>query len=102
MAKKSLINKSQAVPKFKVRGYHRCEICGRPTFDPSKRAETLRTRNVDFLDAAKVFEELAFTFRDERLEYAEPRYVTAGMLEGRMVIVVWTPDEENERAASSR
>ena len=29
MAKKSLINKSRAVPKFKVRGYHRCQICGR-------------------------------------------------------------------------
>ena len=30
MAKKSLILKSQATPKFKVRGYHRCLTCGRP------------------------------------------------------------------------
>ena len=29
MAKKSLINKSKATPKFKVRAYHRCQICGR-------------------------------------------------------------------------
>ncbi len=29
MAKKSLINKANATPKFKVRGYHRCQICGR-------------------------------------------------------------------------
>ncbi|MDZ4859727.1 MAG: type Z 30S ribosomal protein S14 [Candidatus Hydrogenedentes bacterium] len=30
MAKKSLILKSQAVPKFKARGYNRCKLCGRP------------------------------------------------------------------------
>jgi len=29
MAKKSLINKANSTPKFKVRGYHRCQICGR-------------------------------------------------------------------------
>jgi len=30
MAKKSLILKSQRAPKFKVRAYNRCNICGRP------------------------------------------------------------------------
>ncbi len=30
MAKKSLIAKAKRVPKFKVRGYRRCERCGRP------------------------------------------------------------------------
>nr|MBF0221559.1 type Z 30S ribosomal protein S14 [Desulfobulbaceae bacterium] len=30
MAKKSLIAKSQNKPKFKVRAYNRCPICGRP------------------------------------------------------------------------
>jgi small subunit ribosomal protein S14 len=30
MAKKSLINKSNRTPKFTVRGYHRCRVCGRP------------------------------------------------------------------------
>lgn len=29
MAKKALINKQQAKPKFKVRGYTRCQRCGR-------------------------------------------------------------------------
>lgn len=29
MAKKSLILKSQRKPKFKVRAYHRCLLCGR-------------------------------------------------------------------------
>jgi len=30
MAKLSLIVKSQRKPKFAVRAYHRCRICGRP------------------------------------------------------------------------
>ncbi|HGY89598.1 MAG TPA: type Z 30S ribosomal protein S14 [Planctomycetes bacterium] len=30
MATKALIEKSQRKPKFKVRGYHRCNLCGRP------------------------------------------------------------------------
>jgi len=30
MAKKSLIAKAKRVPKFTVRGYNRCHICGRP------------------------------------------------------------------------
>jgi len=30
VAKKSLILKQQGAPKFKVQGYNRCKICGRP------------------------------------------------------------------------
>ena len=30
MAKKALIEKQQRKPKFKVRAYNRCPLCGRP------------------------------------------------------------------------
>lgn len=30
MAKESMVVKSQKKPKFAVRAYHRCELCGRP------------------------------------------------------------------------
>jgi len=30
MAKTALVNKAAAEPKFKVRGYSRCQKCGRP------------------------------------------------------------------------
>ncbi len=30
MAKKALVQKQQKTPKFKVRGYTRCNKCGRP------------------------------------------------------------------------
>ena len=32
MAKKSLIAKAKRTPKFKVRAYHRCTVCGRICF----------------------------------------------------------------------
>lgn len=30
MAKKSMVLKANATPKFSARAYHRCRICGRP------------------------------------------------------------------------
>ena len=30
MAKTALVNKANATPKFGVRGYNRCQRCGRP------------------------------------------------------------------------
>ena len=30
MAKKSMIAKAKRDPRFKVRGYYRCSLCGRP------------------------------------------------------------------------
>jgi small subunit ribosomal protein S14 len=30
MAKKSLVEKQKRKPKFKVRAYNRCQVCGRP------------------------------------------------------------------------
>ncbi|NLP37162.1 MAG: type Z 30S ribosomal protein S14 [Firmicutes bacterium] len=30
MAKKSMIAKAKRPPKFEVRGYNRCNLCGRP------------------------------------------------------------------------
>ncbi|MBR1723734.1 MAG: type Z 30S ribosomal protein S14 [Ruminococcus sp.] len=30
MAKKAMINKQKAAPKYSTRAYNRCKICGRP------------------------------------------------------------------------
>ena len=66
----------------------------RITFDPAKRKRRLRERSLDFRDAPKVFAGSGFTFEDARFEYPERLYVTVGLLDGRMVILVWTPGEE--------
>ena len=56
-----------------------------------KRAATLADRGFDFADAAKVFQGATFTQADDRFEYGEPRFQTYGLLDGRLVMVVWTP-----------
>jgi uncharacterized DUF497 family protein len=61
------------------------------TFDPVKRANTLRDRSLDFADAEEVFAGKALNIPDQRRDYGETRIVTVGLLRGRMVIVVWTP-----------
>jgi uncharacterized DUF497 family protein len=72
------------------------------TFDPAKRTRNLRERALDFADAAEVFEGPNDTSQDLRFDYPEDRFVTAGFLRGRMVIVVWTPIAEGRRIISMR
>jgi uncharacterized DUF497 family protein len=74
----------------------------RITFDPAKRVETLRKRRIDFLDAEWVFAGLTYTIPDQRFPYPEERFITIGLLSGRMVIVVWTPTEDGRRIISMR
>lgn len=60
------------------------------TFDPAKRAWTLKERGLDFADADTVFEGRTATRVDDRFDYGEARYITAGFLRDRMVVIVWT------------
>ena len=71
-------------------------------FDEEKRRQTLEHRGLDFADAASVFEGPRFTFRDDRENYGEDRFLTVGYLGGRLVIVVWTPRDEARRIISMR
>jgi uncharacterized DUF497 family protein len=61
------------------------------SFDPEKRARTLAARGIDFADAGSVFAGVCRTNPDLRKDYGEDRFVTAGYLAGRSVVVVWTP-----------
>jgi len=72
------------------------------TYDPAKRARNLSERGLDFDDAAKVFAGLTLTLLDERQDYGEDRYQTYGLLEGRLVMVVWTPRGERRHVISMR
>ena len=72
------------------------------TFDAAKRDRTLHERGLDFADAALVFEGLTATIEDDRRPYPEARYITAGVLGGRVVVIVWTPQEDGRRVISMR
>lgn len=60
------------------------------SFDPAKRDVTLENRGLDFADAGKVFAAEVATRADDRFDYGEDRFVTAGYLDSRMVVLVWT------------
>jgi uncharacterized DUF497 family protein len=72
------------------------------SFDPAKRAATLAHRGLDFEQAGEVFAGLHASLPDDRRNYGEPRFITAGMLAGRLVVIVWTPRDGTRRIISMR
>jgi uncharacterized DUF497 family protein len=60
------------------------------SFDARKRERTLQERGLDFADAQAVFEAPSFTYQDARRDYGETRWITYGLLDDRLVAVVWT------------
>lgn len=74
----------------------------RITFDPPKRDKTLIERGLDFANAGQVFADKHFDQSDDRKDYGETRIITVGRLDGRMVIVVWTPRENARHVMSMR
>jgi uncharacterized DUF497 family protein len=61
------------------------------TFDPTKRVKTLAERGLDFSDAVYVFAGVTVEMEDTRKKYGETRVICYGLLEGRMVVVGYTP-----------
>ena len=52
--------------------------------------------------AGDVLADKHLTREDARENYAEPRFQTAGWLDGRIVMLVWTPRGEARRIISMR
>jgi len=74
----------------------------RITYDPDKRAKTRFMRGLDFRDAVEVFAGPTLTLQNERRDYGEDRYQTYGLLNGRLVMVVWTARGEDRHVISMR
>jgi len=62
----------------------------------------LAERNIDFADAASVFEGPTFEFEDERKDYGEARTICIGFLRGRMVVLVYSTRGAGRRIISMR
>ena len=71
-------------------------------FDPDKRDATLAQRGLDFARAGEVFAGVTVSAEDARFDYGEQRFTTVGVLDGRMVVMVWTPRGEVRRIISMR
>lgn len=63
----------------------------RVTYDPAKRERALAERGLDFERAAEVFAGLTLEVEDDRRDYGEKRILCVGFLDGRMVMVGYTP-----------
>ncbi len=74
----------------------------RITFDPTKRDKTLSERGLDFADAALIFAGVTLEIEDTRKDYGETRVICYGMLEGRIVVVGYTPRGEDRHIFSMR
>jgi uncharacterized DUF497 family protein len=72
------------------------------TWDEAERRTTFAERGLDFAEAELVFAGRVMTLPDERRDYRERRFVTAGWLRGRFVVVVWTPRGDGRRIISMR
>lgn len=71
-------------------------------FDSVKRDKTLVERGLDFARAPEVFAGPVLELPDDRQDYGEQRFITFGVLDARLVVLVWTPRGEARRIISMR
>lgn len=70
--------------------------------DEDKRLANVRKHGIDFADAIAVFDGETITIEDDQFDYGEQRFVTLGLLEGRVVAVVHTERNSVTRIISLR
>jgi uncharacterized protein len=62
----------------------------------------LSTVKLDFAPAAEVFAGRTATVVDDRHDYGETRFITAGHLGGRLVVMIWTQRDQARHVISMR
>ena len=72
------------------------------TWDGPKRRRNLTKHGFDFVDAQQVFDGVTYTYEDDRLAYAEQRFVTLGLLREIVVSIVHTEEGEHLHIISMR
>ncbi|MBD1804452.1 BrnT family toxin [Microcoleus sp. FACHB-SPT15] len=72
-------------------------------WDERKNEINIAKHGFDFADAPRVFNLPMLVGLDEREDYGEDRWIGIGLLDGRVVVVVYTePDDETTRIISLR
>ena len=70
--------------------------------DDTKRKSNIKKHGIDFIDAPMIIAGHTLTVEDDRYNYGEERFVTFGILDGRVVVVVHTETEDSIRIISIR
>lgn len=71
-------------------------------WDEDKRLINVRKHGIDFVDVVIAFDGDIVTIEDDRFEYGERRFMTLGLLSGRVVVIVHTEREDVTRIISVR
>ena len=71
-------------------------------WDARKRKANIRKHGFDFRDGPLVFEGLTITVLDDREDYGEERFVTLGLLNRTVVVIVHTERPDLIRVISMR
>jgi uncharacterized DUF497 family protein len=71
-------------------------------WDEDKRIKNLEKHGLNFFDATEVLEGIYVVLPDDRKAYPEPRFLTYGFLEERLVMFAWTPIKGGMRIFSMR
>ncbi|MDJ1171768.1 BrnT family toxin [Roseofilum sp. BLCC_M154] len=71
-------------------------------WDEAKRLANLRKHGIDFIDVPRVFDGDIITVEDDRFDYGEQRFITLGLLQSRVVVIVHTEREDYTRIISAR
>ena len=71
-------------------------------WDEEKNQKNILERGLDFADVKTVFSGTCATFEDTRFNYGEPRFITFGLLENRLIVIAHTPRNDKTRIISMR
>ena len=72
-------------------------------WDDYKVSENLQKHGIDFLDAIRIFlNPHRLEVEDDREEYGEHRFKTIGIVQDRVIVVVYTYLQERIRIISAR
>ena len=71
-------------------------------WDDTKRKSNIKKHGIDFINAPMIFDGYTLTIEDDRYDYGEERFITFGILEGRVVVVVHTENGDSMRIISIR
>ena len=64
-------------------------------WDKQKNSANVEKHGLDFSDAYKVFESPMLTKLDERKDYGEDRWLGIGLMDMRVVVIVFTEPKAN-------
>jgi len=69
-------------------------------WDKTKRKLNIKNHRIDFINASVIFDSYILTIEDNRFECGEERFITFGLLMGRVVVVVHTENGNSIRIIS--